>query len=532
MTGKRAPALISLACLSLLGIAVLLFSTRYGPGVGGDATIYLTSARNLLAGAGLGLLEPDGSFRLLPYFAPFFPLLLAFFGLFTADLLAAAHWLNLLLFTGLIFLSGWATFRLTRSLAWGLLAGGLVMASPILIPVYSWAMSEPLSLFLGFLGLWLLLPALRREKPGLLFFLSALFTGLSFLTRYSCAAFIVAAALAWLIFRASPFSRRLAESLLYALAAALPMLPWVIANLARTATVSSRSLLDLPAAAGRLVAFWPRLSAVVLSWLVPFSWMETPPYPALLNRLLSPALLLLAVAGLVYVLRRAPRPLDDRLRWASLLALLAAAYLAVILLVYAATYPPITIDNRMLSPVHVALFWLLVILSAWIVTQRPIRAWRMILPLALLVVLAWSGWRSVRIVRQNYDTGLGYTSPAWQQSQTIQAVRALPADQPIVTNEVTAVLFLTGRRAYTFMEIYRDRPLPAFTRYGDGDLTGDPGQQLFRQARAPLVLFDTAASQLQPVYGGLTPARLSALTAGLIPIFTGSDGTIYMYPEP
>ena len=147
-------------------------------------------------------------------------------------------------------------------------------------------------------------------------------------------------------------------------------------------------------------------------------------------------------------------------------------------------------------------------------------------------LIVWSGWRSVRIVRQNYDTGLGYTSPAWQQSETVQAVRTLPADQPIVTNEVTAVLFLTGRRAYTFQEIYRDRPLPVFTRYGDGDLTADTGQQLFRQGRAPLVLFDTAAGQLQSIYDDQTPARLSALTAGLTQLFRGSDGAIYAYPLP
>ncbi len=147
------------------------------------------------------------------------------------------------------------------------------------------------------------------------------------------------------------------------------------------------------------------------------------------------------------------------------------------------------------------------------------------------VLTAWYGWRSVRIVQQNYELGLGYTSLAWQHSETIAAIQQLPPDALIVTNEENAILFLTGRHSYPLAEIYYDQPLAEFTRYGDGDLTQDEAQRLFRQDGAALVLFDSIYSQLEGLYGERLDARVSSLVQGLEVSFRGDDGAIYYYPE-
>ena len=88
---------------AILGCYLLAISMRRGPGVGGDATIYITAARNLLAGKGLGLINPAGEFRLLPYFPPFYPLLLAFFGWLGLDPAGFAGPLNIILFAATVF---------------------------------------------------------------------------------------------------------------------------------------------------------------------------------------------------------------------------------------------------------------------------------------------------------------------------------------------------------------------------------------------------------------------------------------------
>lgn len=523
---------------ALLAVGLAVFSTRLGAGIGGDATIYITSARNLLAGRGLGLIGPAGEFRLLPYFAPFFSLVLSAAGLVTPNLAGFARWLNILLFGGLALLAAHTTLQVTRKSLFALAAGLLVALSPILIPVYSWAMSEPLALMLGFAGLWLAYRSLPDEKPGLLFALSALLTGLSFLTRYSSAAFIGAAALGLLLLAPGKLLRRLGRALLYGLAACLPMLPWLAASLAQTSTVSSRSLESGAGMAARLAAFWPQLAEVILSWWVPFSWIDSPPYPALANRLLPGLFLALLLGGLPVLAwlfhRRGKLALQSAGadRWAALLYLFGLVYLGTILLVYVLTYPPITIDNRMLSPLYTAAFWLLVLLAARLGDLRPGPRLARALALILLLLAAWNGWRAVRIVQQNYQTGLGYHSLAWQSSETIQALRALPADQAVVTNEVTALLYLLDRKAYTYMEIYQDQPAAAFTRYGEGSLEGDSGQTLFRQGKAYLVLFDSITAQFESIYGEQAPARVDALTTGLTLISRGADGAIYAYPQP
>ena len=154
---KKQIAHLSFLAVALIGMALLRVSTTKGTGIGGDATIYLTSAQNLLDGKGFGLIGPRGEFRIMPYFAPFFPLVLTLPGLVGIAIEPAAQWLNIFLFGAVIWLMASETWRVTKSLPAAWLAALLAAASPVLVPVFSWAISEPLSIFLGFSTLALML---------------------------------------------------------------------------------------------------------------------------------------------------------------------------------------------------------------------------------------------------------------------------------------------------------------------------------------------------------------------------------------
>jgi len=78
---------------------------------------------------------------------------------------------------------GVATKRVTSSPSAGILSSLLMPASPTMIEVHSWALSEPLYMFLGLVGLWLLSVALSSGGKGS-FVVSAVAVGLAFLTRY------------------------------------------------------------------------------------------------------------------------------------------------------------------------------------------------------------------------------------------------------------------------------------------------------------------------------------------------------------
>ncbi|MCE1253863.1 MAG: hypothetical protein LWX83_09970 [Anaerolineae bacterium] len=540
MKSSRLPALlpyVMILLLALMSAAALTLATRWGPGVGGDATIYMTSAQNLVNGRGLGLIDPQGNFRLLPYFPPFLSLVLSAISLTGADMLSAVRWLNIFCFAGLVYLAGDSTYRFSRSWLAGLLASFVIAFSPVLIPVYSWAMSEPLSAFLGFSALVLVVYYLQKPHKQPLFLSAALLSGLSLLTRYAALAFVLTGAAAILFLLNRSWRERFIKAVSFGLIALIPMLIWIVYDVLNTTTVGSRSMETLADMIGRFYSFWPLLKEALLFWLIPESWFYQPLYPSSINSILVPAAILILAAWsacLFWQMRRRWSELDKRfLHLFIVLAGFILLYLLIIFGVYLTTYPPITIANRMLSPIHTAILWMITLLGA--ISFYVWKEKRLVYGTLVFVLICFSlfyGWRSVRIVKDYYESGLGYTSLAWQQSPTIAAVRDLPADTLIVTNETNAVLFLTGRSAYPLAEIYQDKPAESFSRFGDGNTDKDDGQKLFKEGKAVFVLFDTIDDQISGLYGERTAERISALVTGLNRSFRGEDGGIFYYPTP
>lgn len=522
--------------IAVVAMLALALSMHHGPGIGGDATIYLFSARNLLDGRGLGLLGPQGEFRLIPYFPPFYSLLLAGIALPGLDMVGSSWWLNLFLFGALVWLVGALTYRVCHSLSVAALSALLVSSSPVLIPVYSWAMSEPLAILLGFAGLTLLLITLIQPQRKCLFYASAVATGLSFLTRYNSIAFIATACLALLFFLRKPMRLRLWDTAVYFLVAFFPMLIWLFYDFSYTSTVASRSFVTASEMAARLASFFSQLKDVLLFWVIPDSWISSPPYPLWINPVIVILMVLVLTAWLAWYayieIRNHHIPEHQpSVVLAALLAIFSLVYLFINTLVYITTFPPITIASRMLSPLHVSVLWLVGVMASFTLLRFKDKRLKSALLIFSVITLAWYGWRSVRIISQNYETGLGFLSPAWQRSPTIQAINELPADTLIVTNEQTAVLFLTNRLSYPLAEIFLNAPLDRFTRYGDGGVSTDAGETSFRNHAAALVLFDTTYDQFETLYRERTQQRVKVLVEGLHQAFRGDDGAIYYYPS-
>ena len=509
------------------GAGLLFISMAQGVGVGGDATIYITSARNLLAGKGLGLINAAGDFRLIPYFPPFYSLVLAVPGLFTDNLPLAALILNLVLHAGLVFLITYWTISVSDNLFPGLLLGMLLAGSPIIIPAASWAMSEPLAVLLGFSGLILLEKSLVEDQR-FAFWASAILLGLSFLTRYSSAAFIGAAVLLIFCFEGETWKKRFLRAFGYGFVSVIPMIVWLVIDFTKTSTVASRSMLS-GKTAELWAAFLPKIKHVFVLWILPDSLSAT--MPGFLVTFISIFIVLFTVgclAGSVYALRGG----TQYPRYARMFFLLSAMnllYLLLIVFVSLNTYPPITINTRMLLPVYIANFWLIYLLFALFGEYNHRLSRTFVFNTALFLFTALCCYRGYRIASQNAIDGLGYNSTTWKNSETIAYIREnIPEDKTIVTNEETALLFLLDRRTWPMHEVYVNEPDAEYYAYeSDTAVETDSSRQTFRKGGAYLVVFDSFEDQMADIYRENTRERMDKLFANLNVLFDGDDGTIY-----
>ena len=530
-TGNRIMTVL-LAGVALLAVVLILVSTWRGPGVGGDATVYLTTAHNLLHGAGLGMLDPDGTFRFLSYYPPLFPLTVSALGLTGVDLPAAARWLNALLFGLTVWLTGYALGRATRSPLVGLLAAAALAVSPAAIPQFSWAMSEPLANFLGFLGLACLLWYLEGDRRWGGLALSAVLCGASNLTRYASLPFLAAGVLGILVLCEGRFWQRMGRAVAYAGIGLIPVAVWEEWDYSHSASLASRSLGGGLGVGAAMMSFWADLRGVILGWFTPQSWLDSFLHSGLLQSGLTLALVAAVIAWVIWALRGRSKP-EGGAAWRllALMAIFFAVYLGFILVTYLAITPIIDINQRILLPLHIAAIWMAASLAG--LTLKSVENTRragIVLSVVALLVCGWFASRSVRIVQQNYTDGLGYYAVSWQDSPTIRQVKALPADEIPVSNDPTAIYFLAGRPAYTLAELRQVIPETTFTRYGDGNWSNDPAQRVFRQKGAALVLFTSVNDDLLALYGDQAAARLKALVQGLTTAYSGADGWIYYYP--
>jgi len=516
---------------AVLGCYLLAISMRRGPGVGGDATIYITAARNLLAGKGLGLINPAGEFRLLPYFPPFYPLLLAFFGWLGLDPAGFAGPLNIILFAATVFAVAKTISQCAEKWIAGLLAGTLLATSPILIPVYSWAMSEPLSIALmaiGFLTLAQYLSTGRRSR----LFISAVSCGLSFLTRYSMAACLICACLILLFAQKKQFRIRLSEAVVYGLIAFLPMLIWLIYDIRMTSTVASRSILENVNLWKEIKRFNSQLQPIFLQWLLPDSFINSQSIPVWIKPIVYSLILVFPSIICIAVLHQNTDNLNDRIL--NFLSLIFCSffyiYLFVILLTSVTTYPPITIGSRMLSPAHFSFLCLIGSVNARLLRHRQNSSrLKYIITFCLIGLAATYGLRSIRIARQNAIDGLGYNSVKWRESETVAYIRDhIPPEQLIVTNEETALLFLLNRITWPIHEVYVNQPDEIFYAYeSQNSQDTDAGRSAFQRGEAFLVVFDTFEDQMRDIYGQDTQKRIEALFKNLKVVADTDDGVIY-----
>lgn len=538
---RRFPLPVILITILALAAAILVgYSTTWGPWTGSDSAAYLVSAQNIANGEGLGIPLPSGQVAYI--MAPVYPLLLAGFGLLKVPLIDAARWLDIFLFGLTILGCGAAFYRLSHS-SWLVVPfSALLLVFPVMFKTFTTVMTEPLFIFIMLAALFMLAASLGNPNRSWLV-AAAITAGTATLVRFIGIALLPVGVAALLFLQGTPWKRRTIDAILFLALFALPVLVYVV--WVSTKPVSSpvglvdwRNLWEYlqPVRAGLVDILW--------EW-VPFQ--ANLPVNRYLGRLLA---LVLGLAGLFSLpvlasLRLYGKKLqlwiaDRDVKLFGVMALFVIGYLFAFVFIYIFRSPAQDVNERTLLPLYPPLLGMLFAVLSLLqraYTVHPNRRLARLavgcLPwLALAIGLVAYVPQTSALAEEYHQKGAGYSSAAWQASQTIQAVKQLPQDVPIISNESGAILFHTGRFALEISELYRASETSLASpslRYGD-DLT-DPSQQLFHDGGAALVLFQPSFYwQLYEINPEQAEQRMEALLQSLTLYGEFPDGSIYFYP--
>jgi hypothetical protein len=474
-----------LVFLAIVGVVTVLVATRWGVGLEPDSVFYLTEAHSLMDGHGFrGLMDPTGEGDLVggtvpdTVFPPLYPALLAASAIVGIDVRVWARWLGAVLFGATILLVGLVLRRQQPQLPGLAVLGALLtLGSPDLLAMHTEAMSDPVFLFLGLLGLVLVAASLEQPNQRGVLFAGAVAVGLGWLERYPGIALVGSGAAGILLLRQGPLRRRLGDAILFAVVSAAPMMLWLLHNIAVAGTATGRHAVFHPEAALRQI---DKGMQVLAHWLIPqggLTGIAGTVVAALIGGVLVAALW-----------RRYPPRAITRPGTAlpPVLALFVVMYVAVLIVSFAWFDAGATMDGRLLAPVYVSMLLLtlsLVPASGW--ARTPRRWVGVAIGLCAVVVgmhLLWTGVRA----SQYYRDGQGYTGLEWRHSPTIALVKTLPEGMRVYSNAPDAVYARTGKMTAWIPPTRNYLTTKPNRRYGEQ--LAAAGQQI-RERRAVLVYF-------------------------------------------
>lgn len=505
--------------LAAIGLATAWLALRqmhWGPWAFSDSAAYISAARNLVAGHGLSVLEPSGSYAPLTLHQPLYPLLMAGFLAVGVHPFTSTVALNLVSAFTVVFAISAGAYALTRSKALALLLALAAASFPPMMDNLGGAMSEPLYLALTLAGFMCLQLYVARQ-PRWALYAAAICAGLTVLTRLVGVANVAAGALALLALPPGTLKQRAAKAGIFSMIGVLPLV-WLLGM----PSVAGRSY-GMPADLSEsLASFWSSLVNVLGSWLpLRAVWG----LPSLASKTVAALAVLFLLGGIAAAAWQAwQRPPAAWARLALTASLQAAAFALVCLAAYVFSSVTPDINDRTLLP----LFPMLTVLAGssmlGLLASKPKAASVTLAALGLLALLAWAPVTS-RLVAERYESGHGYTATYYRGSPLLQAARALPQDVPWISNEPALFLLYLNKQPYDLNLIYplilsNDNP-----PLGEGDTWFD---EAMRERNGVLLFYPL---QVKATLGEAAFPRFENMLRGLQRLYDGADGSISIYDK-
>lgn len=508
--GLKPLPLVFLLLLALLGVGIVLWASPTGIGVGYDSYFYVNGADNILAGLGFGRTLANGGVGPITHFPPLYSTLLALgASVFSVQTDVFARWLGALLFGCNLALFGLLLLRWTDSAAAALLGATLLLVAPPVVGRHLWAMTEPLYLLLLGMTLAALVQGSVSGDRRLLIAGGAL-AGLTYLSRYVGMALIGAAGV-YLISRSrASRKKRFVDFFSFGIPSLAMAVAWLVRNSSISGDLTNRTLLLHPPGLAKLREAGTTLAGWILTGIGPR----------------EPRAILMALVGLCVVLvwargswrgRELGRS-DVRREALDAIGLHAVVYGGSLFVSLTFFDASTRLNDRILLPILVSLLLMgfLIVAPTYKARRSRLLKGAMIVGVVLvfLVPYAWNSYGQVSSARQ---IGLGFNRRSWVHSETLGALRELPMDTLIYTNEAFPVSFHIGRSVHSVPE--RLDPVK-------GQVRADYREQLSTM-RSRLEEQGGAMALFHPNRLRVEMPPIEELTEGLVATQSFSDGIIY-----
>jgi len=454
-----------------------MYSTPEGLGLSDDSIGYIAGARSILSGQGYreAWLASNGP---VTHFPPAFSTLLALIGLSGLDPLRGARFLNALLFGANSFLLGIIGWRMTKSQIAGATLALLFAVNASLFRVHAVAMSEPLYIFFSLAAFLtfsyygveqLAVPqagaSSRTPEKNRWIIATGILTAFAYLTRYAGLA-LLATFLVALILLHDTWKKRLTSAAIF-IASTLPFLVgWGIRNEIVAENATNRKLVYHPLSVENIKTGIYNIS----EFLVPVeNWRRAlVQTPNLLFILVSLIVLVLLVWVVYKGLKKFFKPETAGPEILSFTnALYIFGYLASIISSMMLFDASTKFKPRILAPVYVSLFVLLVLFGYWVWQKRTVFLRGLVVLLAVFIVTL-SLNETASVVTLLHKSGQGYASFKWYDSDAMAFLRKLSKGTIIYTNQPGPVYLYTGRPNYVMPDLVDPVTGLPRARYAEG----------------------------------------------------------------
>ena len=437
INGSPAAAVFGTLLATGVCLGLYLWATQNGVGPIGDSYEYVSAARNALAGRGfvVGGYGLEEKLEPITQFPPGTSATLAATAWATGlDVSRAAHVVNAASLAIVLIGAGWLTWRGCRS-AVAATGAPLAVGGSLDFPFHFARLgSEPPFAALVVVFFAVIFAGRRRVWAWPL---AAILAAAATLVRYAGVWLLPVGALAPLLHHRRPWRWRIAASGLFLLVYLGPPIALAAWNFAAEGEVAGR----------QLQAEWP-------TWNFYYRAYDTAAFYLLPKN--DEVLTYAVLIG--FVLAIGPLPLGWRLtghrargiEWALWLAV--ASYLPTLWIAAAVQDPNVRPHGRLLCvawPPTVALVAIQLGRLPWRRFAGKPAGVALAIALGVFVAahLSFNLIHRVKAAASHAERGYGYSTPLFNDSPTLAAVRALPPSVPLLTNAADFVYFKTGRRA-------------------------------------------------------------------------------------